>query len=85
MARYSNPTYHSGKFRRLVGREHFVEKLSQNVKPDRIMGVICLKFSGENFCGSLKNREIIFFLESFPLAMWYRVCELHRHEIKILV
>ena len=49
------------------------------------MGVICLKFSGENFCGSLKNREIIFFLESFPLAMWYRVCELHRHEIKILV
>ena len=45
-------------FHRLVGKEHFAEKTSRNVKAGRIMGVACLEFRGENFCGWLKNREI---------------------------
>ena len=53
----------------LVGREYSRRKLSWNVKIGRIMGMVCLKFHGENFYRWVKNHEIceVFSFESFPL------------------
>ena len=49
-----------------IGRKG--RKLSRNAKTDRIMGVACLEFRGENFRRWLKNREICesFLSRKFP-------------------
>ena len=55
---------YSGKFSReklsRIGRKGAFcgENFHGMLKLGRMMGVACLEFRGENFCGGLENREI---------------------------